>query len=539
MSMEAERPVPPPPAEPPPPPSDRTPVLARIAAVIAILAFGAGALLFGMDWTGGDSSPRVTAAAPQSTPAGAAPGLPNPPRMIEQGTPFSFADLVEHVSPAVVAILVSQEQVAERGFGNNIPDGVPDSLEEFLRQFQRRQPRVFRGQAIGSGFIIDASGYIVTNNHVVDGGSTITVKLSDGREFKAKLVGADAQTDVALLKVDGVSNLPTVAFGDDSRVRVGDWVVAVGNPFGLGGTVTAGIVSSIKREIGNGPYTDYIQIDAPINQGNSGGPTFDLSGRVIGMNSAIFSPSGGSVGIGFAIPASIVQDVVSQIRGSGSVTRGWLGVEIQSITPDMAASLGIDKNTKGAIVSRVVAGSPADRAGLKQGDVVLSINGREVDGSRDMTRRVALLKPGETAKFAIFRRGQRSEVSAVIAKRDDRQVAALPQNAPAEQGAARESTVPSLGLRMMTVDEATRQRFNLERDAMGVLVTGVDPSSEAAEKGFRPGDVIVSVGNREVRTPADVERGMRDAASAGRDSALFLVSTRQGQRFVALRVRQG
>ena len=529
---EAHEPAAPPPAKYPAPGAGHSKsALAAIVGAIALVAFGAGAWFFGV---GPDnrSTPPLESAAPTHPAMPAPVAGANPPRMIEQGAPFSFADLVERVSPAVVTILVDREERVDQNGGST-----SSPLENFLQQFGQDEPRVLRGEALGSGFIIDGEGYIVTNNHVVESGVRISVKLPDGREFQAKVVGSDAATDVALLKIDGVHNLPTVAFGDDSRIRVGDWVVAVGNPFGLGGTVTAGIVSSIGRDIGEGPYTDYIQIDAPINQGNSGGPTFDLSGRVIGMNSAIYSPSGGSVGIGFAIPASIVQETVQQIKEHGSVTRGWLGVEIQNLTPDMAASLGI-AGAKGAIVARVVPGGPADKAGLRQGDVVLSINGREVDDSRDMTRRVGMLHAGEKAEFAIVRAGQHTTVSAVITKREDRQVASLPQNTP-QPGSGKEATVASLGMRMVGLDDETRRQYNLGRDSVGVLVTAVDPNSEAAGKGFRPGDVIVSVGNKDVRTPDDVEQGLRDAAGAGRDSALFLVATEQGQRFVALHVGRG
>jgi len=394
---------------------------------------------------------------------------------------------------------------------------------------------------MGSGFIIDPTGYIVTNNHVVEDGKKISVKLPNGREFTANLVGSDKDTDVALLKVDGVRDLPIVAFGDDRRLRVGDWVVAVGNPFGLGGTVTAGIVSSIGRDIGNGPYTDFIQIDAPINQGNSGGPTFDLTGRVVGVNSAIFSPSGGSVGIGFAIPASTVKTIVDQLRDHGNVTRGWLGVQIQNLTPDMAASLGANTE-KGAIVANVVDDSPAAKAGFKQGDVILSLNGADVDDNRDLTRKVANLGVGERANFIVLREGMRRTVTATIAKRDDAQVASA--TPPANQGNNRNggyrnappATTTSLGMELTPLTSETRDQYDIDTNISGVVVTSVDPNSEAADKGFRPGDVIVSVGNKNVRTPAEIEQGVADAKRANRESVLLLVAGRGGQRYVALKV---
>ena len=280
----------------------------------------------------------------------------------------------------------------------------------------------------------------------------ITVKLSDQREFEAKLIGADKDTDVALLKVEA-NNLPTVALGDDRRLRVGDWVVAVGNPFNLGGTVTAGIVSSIGRDIGNGPYTDYIQIDAPINRGNSGGPTFDISGRVVGMNTAIFSPSGGSVGIGFAVPATTIQSIVDQLKTTGSVNRGWLGVQIQDFTPELAASMNI-RDTKGAIVAEVVDGSPAERAGFVQGDVVVALNGSDVMDSKVLTRQVAALRAGQSATFTVLRDGVRRTLTATIERRDPERLASSGDLSPAQLG--------SLGLNLMPINPAVRQQYELD-----------------------------------------------------------------------------
>jgi serine protease Do len=457
--------------------------------------------------------------------------------------------------------MVEREQSRQQGG----MDQIPAPFRDFFRQFgppdgqgqgpqgqapgqgpgpgqgqgRNRGPQMFRSQAMGSGFIIDASGYIVTNNHVIDGAQKISAKLPNGREFTAKLVGADEATDVALLKVDGVNDLPVVSFGDDRRVRVGDWVVAVGNPFGLGGTVTAGIVSSIGRDIGNGPYTDFIQIDAPINQGNSGGPTFDLSGRVIGVNSAIFSPSGGSVGIGFAIPASTVKAIVDQLREHGNVSRGWLGVQIQNLTPDLASSLGAGSE-KGAIVANVIENSPAQKAGFRQGDVILSLNGSEIDDNRDLTRKVAALVAGDRATFAILRDGKRQTVTAEIARRDETQLAsASPSTNQGKGGGERApAATMTLGMELSALTQDTREQYDIEMSVNGVVVSDVDPNSEAAEKGFRPGDVIVSVGNKNVRTPAEIEQGVAEARRANRESVLFLVAGRGGQRYVALKTPQ-
>jgi len=533
--------------------------LSVAALALAALSFGAGGYALSPRLDSDKPVPRQTFSMPDY-PAdylrqtAAVTPRANAPRLLEQGMPFSFADLVEQVSPAVVTIMVEREQQ-----GRQVPgmDNIPAPFRDFFKQFGpdndqdqggggqgkgggNRGPQMFRSQAMGSGFIIDATGYIVTNNHVVDGANKISAKLPNGREFTAKLVGADEATDVALLKVDGVNDLPTVAFGDDRRVRVGDWVVAVGNPFGLGGTVTAGIVSSIGRDIGNGPYTDFIQIDAPINQGNSGGPTFDLSGRVIGVNSAIFSPSGGSVGIGFAIPASTVRAIVEQLRATGAVSRGWLGVQIQNLTPDLASSLGVG-NEKGAIVANVIENSPAEKAGFKQGDVILSLNGTAIDDNRDLTRKVASLLAGDRAQFVVLREGSRQNLTALIAKRDEAQLAsAQPSNNQGKGGGQRApQPTTTLGMQLSTLTQDTRDQYDVDMNVNGVVVTQVDPNSEAAEKGFRPGDVIVSVGNKNVRAPAEIEQGIADARRANRESILFLVAGRGGQRYVALKTPQG
>jgi serine protease Do len=477
-----------------------------------------------------------TAALAQSTgaPSTTRPALPNSPRLVPGNQFFSFADLVERVSPAVVSVQVD----VERGMQPSAMPEIPAPFRDFFRRFDdgrgdnrnfRAPPRNFRSQAAGSGFIIDAAGYVVTNNHVVEDARKITVKLNDGREFEARLVGADKDTDVALLKIEA-NNLPTVALGDDRRLRVGDWVVAVGNPFGLGGTVTAGIVSSIGRDIGNGPYTDYIQIDAPINRGNSGGPTFDISGRVVGMNTAIYSPSGGSVGIGFAVPASTIQSIVDQLKTTGSVDRGWLGVSIQDFTPELASTMGLQE-TKGAIVAEVVNDSPAERAGFRQGDVVVALNGSDIADSKVLTRQVAALKAGDRASFTVLRDGAPRNLTAMIEKRNPDRIASG-DNTPSAQPS-------SLGMNLMPINPAVRQQFELDDDVTGVLIASVDPDSEAAVKGLRAGDVIKRVGSTNVRMPSDVARGVDEAKRAGRESVLMLIAGQNGERFVALRIAQG
>ncbi len=507
----------------------RTRLLAAGSAAAMILV-GLGA--FGM-WAhpGRDlQQASTTQAVPVAASAAAAP------RMLETGAPFSFADLVERVSPAVVTVTV-EEKVTQQQFD---PEDLPAPFRDFFNQFggpggrqfqQQQQPR--KAVAMGSGFIIDKSGFIVTNNHVVDGATKITVKLPDNREYTAKLVGADAATDIALLKVAPDKPLPTVEFGDDHRVRVGDWVIAVGNPFGLNNTVTAGIVSSIGRNVGAGAYNDFIQIDASINRGNSGGPTFDLQGRVIGMNSMIFSPSGGSIGIGFAIPATTIHDVVAQLKAHGKVTRGWLGVQIQSVTPEIASTLG-DKNLKGAIVASIVPGSPAAKAGFQAGDLVLAMNGQAIDDSRVLTRRVGALAAGSKATFTVMRSGQQKTLTASIEPRKDEQVAANDNGGGAPDASG--STAQAMGLGLAAVTPNVRRAYNLDDNVNGVVITQVDPNSDAADKGIQPGDVVVSVAFQAVRTPQDITARIASARAAGRSSVLVLVVNANGQRFVALDV---
>lgn len=434
----------------------------------------------------------------------------------------SFADLVEKVNPAVVSIRVDEE-VAAQGPGAMpdlpFPPGSP--FEKFFRDMQPQgpdgAPRRRHATALGSGFLISADGFIVTNNHVVGDGKDITAVREDGTEMKAKLIGRDPKTDLALVKVESKEPLPYVVFGDSDGVRVGDWVLAVGNPFGLGGTVTTGIVSARGREIGAGPYDDFIQIDASINKGNSGGPTFDVQGNVVGVNTAIFSPTGGSVGIGFAIPSSIAQKVIAQLKKDGKVTRGWLGVTIQQVDDDLAASLSLDK-ARGALVAQVAEDSPAEDAGIKTGDVVLNVNGKEMEDVRAVSRTVADLEPETDAEIVVWRDGRRKTI--------DVEIGTFPENlevaaaAPSE-GKPEAGTTESLGLALAETPD-------------GVVVRSVDPASDAAEKGVRPGDVIVKVSGRDVKKPADVVKGVEEASKADKNSVLLLLRTEEQQRFVAL-----
>jgi serine protease Do len=399
-----------------------------------------------------------------------------------RGAPVSFADLAETLTPAVVNISSSQSANSGRATGE---------LRRLQRKFNR--PTV----SLGSGFIIDASGLVVTNNHVIDNADEITVTLSDGREFTAELRGRDLETDLAVLQLDGGSTrFPFVSFGDDSKARVGDWVIAIGNPFGLGGSVTVGIVSARNRDIQSGQYDDFIQTDAAINRGNSGGPLFDMSGKVIGVNTAIYSQTGGSVGVGFAVPSDLAETVVSQLLEFGETRRGWLGVQIDDITPQNASSLGV-RISSGALVTVVRPNSPAADAGVHANDIVIEFNHKKVASVRDLTRAVADTPIGSSAPMVVLRDGKRKTLSVRVDRRETRQLANLPVPANAAQGA---------GLTLQEPTGAIKQAFGLPPNIEGVVVTAVDPDSPAALV-LQPGDVILEIGwERITRASAAVDK---------------------------------
>ena len=443
--------------------------------------------------------------------------------------PAGFADLVAKVKPAVVSVRVKIDRTNTTSMNENGNGKTP--FDDFFRQFgfeNGRSPAQPRHQMVtgeGSGFFITADGFAVTNNHVVDHAKTVEVTTDDGTKYTAKVVGTDPKTDLALIKVDGKSDFPHVKFSDRAP-RVGDWVVAVGNPFGLGGTVTAGIVSARGRDIGSGPYDDYIQIDAPINKGNSGGPAFDIEGNVIGVNTAIFSPSGGSVGIGFDIPADTAKLVVAQLENRGHVTRGWMGVKVQPVTPDIADSLGL-KKVEGALVDEPTPNSPAAKAGIAAGDVITAVNGKPIKGSRELAREVGMLAPGTTVKFDVLHQGTSKTVDLTLGEMPrDQQANASDQQKPAQNE-------PHLGLALAPANEVTGAGSD------GVAVVGVEPGSPAADHGFKTGDVILQVGGKSVSSVNDVRGALDEARANGKHDVLMRVRTADGTHFVAMPLAKG
>ena len=473
----------------------------------------------------------------------------------------SFASVVDAVSPAVVSVRVQSNVQPASDEGNNFSfnfggrglDQLPDDhpLKRFFKEFGGQQGQdqgkgkgqdhaerdrkghgngkgALRPTAQGSGFFISEDGYIVTNNHVVDDGAAFTVVMNDGTELDAKLIGRDTRTDLAVLKVDVNRKFTYVQFADDSKVRVGDWVVAVGNPFGLGGTVTSGIVSARGRDIGSGPYDDYLQIDAAVNRGNSGGPAFNLNGEVVGINTAIFSPSGGNVGIAFAIPASVAKDVVQDLIKDGKVERGWLGVQIQPVSKDIAESLGLSE-ASGALVVAPQAGSPGDKAGIKQGDIITALNGDTIKDARDLSRRIGGMAPNSKIELSVWRNGKSQPVSVTLGDlaSDDASKAPAGQSDSSGQSSS-DKVLSSLGVTVAPADDGT-----------GLAITDVDPDSDAAARGLKTGEKITSVNNQQVASAADIEKVLEQAKKDGRSKALFQIQTEDGSRFIALDIDQG
>ena len=508
--------------------SPRLRKLTRKPALLAAALIATGALGLTLG-SGMPFAVAETAQSPQTieTPFGRAP--------------LTFADLVSKVSPAVVSINVKGDVKMAENDGMPIP-GMPDlpednPLYDFFKQFRKGMPQgpsaPTPSLAQGSGFFVSEDGYLVTNNHVVEDANDISVTMEDGEKFEAKLIGTDPRTDLALLKVTEKTSkkFPFVKFSDKDP-RVGDWVLAVGNPFGLGGTVTAGIISAHNRDIGSGPY-DYLQIDAAVNRGNSGGPTFNLDGEVIGVNTAIFSPSGGNVGIAFAVPAALVKQVVTELQSDGSVDRGWLGVVIQNVNDDIADSIGL-KEPKGAMITKVTEDGPASKEDIKAGDVIVEVNGEEVEDSRDLARKIAELDPDTEVKLSIVRYGDKREVGMMLGSFPSaKKLAALEKDEPADQGEQMED----LGLSLAPAVKIPGAGEE------GVVITEVDPSSDAADKGLKPGDIILQVAGVDVSAPGDVSTGIKKAmagAKDGKDTVKVLMQVKTGDqtRFVALSLKK-
>ncbi|MGX1108777.1 serine protease Do [Bradyrhizobium elkanii] len=500
-----------------------------MASVVA----GLGAATYGF-------SPSHNPADLFTTPAHAQ--VNNEVKKVQQ--PVGFADIVERVKPSVISVKVNiREKVAKDDSNNNddSPFQPGSPMERFFRRFGgpdglppglRGGPRgggVVTGQ--GSGFFISADGFAVTNNHVVDGADKVEVTTDDGKTYSAKVIGTDPRTDLALIKVEGGSNFQFAKLSE-TKPRIGDWVLAVGNPFGLGGTVTAGIVSASGRDIGNGPYDDFIQIDAPVNKGNSGGPAFDVSGEVMGVNTAIYSPSGGSVGIAFSIPAQTVKSVVAQLKDKGAVSRGWIGVQIQPVTSDIADSLGM-KKAEGALVAEPQANGPAAKAGIESGDVITAVNGEPVKDARELARTIGGLAPGNAVKLNVLHKGQDKTVNLTLGQLPNNLEAKADTDKSDKGNSSRGTDVPKLGLTVAPANSVA----GAGKD--GVVVTEVDPKSAAAERGFKEGDVILEVAGKSVGTAGEVRDAITAARNDSKNSVLMRVKSGGSSRFVAVPLAKG
>src|SRR5580700_6625931 len=455
-----------------------------------------------------------------------------------------FADVFAQLAGRLVGVVVniSTQMATPPGkTAQDVPQASPgSSLDEFFRDFfgEKGAPGgsgAPRSASLGSGFIIDPAGLIVTNNHVIANAEQITVTLADDTALQAQVIGRDAVTDLALLKVDAKTPLPAASWGDSNKARVGDWVLAIGNPFGLGGTVTAGIISATARDIHSSPYDDYLQTDASINRGNSGGPMFSLAGEVIGINTVIYSPSGGSIGIGFAIPSALAQPIVEQLKATGKVERGWIGARIQPMTDDIAESVGLDKS-RGAMIAAIDPGSPAVQAKLQAGDVILTYDGKQIDRSRQLPRLVADTPPETPVKLTMWRDGKEQEV--------DLKVAALSLNRPSPPQPEPERpklppSIDALGLKLSKLSPELRKQFSLPETAKGVVITEVPQNSPAAAQVLRPGDLLIAVGHEAVAAPEEVQQKAAAAKKNGRKNVLVRVEREGNSRFIALPLETG
>lgn len=470
--------------------------------------------------------------------AGLAFGVPASSVAQERSAPASFADLAERLSPAVVNISTTQT-LPQSNDSLQMPEFPPGSpFEELFKDFLERNgqgsgpPR--KVNSLGSGFVIDPKGIIVTNNHVIEGAEVITVNFTDGRSLQAELVGKDDKVDLAVLRVKSDKPLPYVSFGDSDKARVGDWVLAIGNPFGLGGSVSAGIVSARNRDINAGPYDDFIQTDAAINRGNSGGPLFNMDGEVVGINTAIISPSGGSIGIGFSVPSQVAKPVVDQLIEFGETRRGWLGVRIQSVTDDMAEALGLDKPV-GALVAGVTDKGPAGEAGLKTGDVITKFDGHDVPEMRTLPRLVASTQIGKTVDVDVIRDGKQKTFRVKVGKleSESEEASAVEPGESVTPNQA-EKGIDTLGLTLTALTPDARSRYQIPTDTRGVLISAVDPKGPSADKGLQPGDVIVEVALEPVSSPEDVSKRVKAVKQSGKKSVLLLLSRQGNIEFVPI-----
>jgi len=518
--------------------------ISRLSFAGFLSAIAVASLGLGVDaWSApaAPTAPATKAAAVPAVPtkpAVAGPAVAVPPSVAAR--PQGYADLAERLLPMVVNISTSQT-LRRRPAANDppvpqLPQGSP--LDDFFKDFMDRGNRPRRVQSLGSGFVIDPVGYIVTNNHVIEGADEITVILNDKTSLPATLIGKDEKTDLALLKVNSKQPLAVAKFGDSDKSRVGDLVMAIGDPFGLGGTVTTGIVSARNRDIKSGPYDDFIQTDAPINKGNSGGPLFNMDGEVIGINTAIYSETGGSVGIGFSIPSNAARNVVAQLKSNGKIQRGWLGVRIQPISDEIAETMGLDK-ARGALIAGMTDGGPAAKAGVQNGDVVLSFDGKPVADERALPRMVADAQVGKTVNIEVLRKGQRKTMPISVQKLpDEEKVASLDSKTPAKPGAAapKPPVEVNLGMTLAPLSPESRRRFRLDTKVQGVVVTEVDADSPAGQKNIRPGDVITEVAQQKVISPDEVSDKLDAERKAGHKVVLLQVSRGGELTFIGVRL---
>jgi serine protease Do len=507
-------------------PSNRALLSARKLALTASVVTGLGAAVYGF---GAASGSNILTSPAQAQVNNAVSGVPQP---------FGFADMVERVKPSVISVKVTMKQKATDTSDKSDDEESGSPMERFFHQFGRPDgmPKEGRGRdgghgammGQGSGFFISSDGYAVTNNHVVEGAEKVEVTTDAGTTYIAKVIGTDPRTDVALIKVEGGSDLPFAKLSE-GKARIGDWVLAVGNPFGLGGTVTAGIVSGNGRDIGNGPYDDFIQIDAPVNKGNSGGPAFNMQGEVIGVNTAIYSPSGGSVGIAFSIPAATVKSVIVQLKDKGTVSRGWIGVQIQPVTQDIADSLGL-KQAEGALVSEPQSDGPAAKAGIESGDVVTAVNGQSIKDARELARIIGGFAPGNAVKLDVLHKGNSEVVSLTLGQLPNTQEAKADTDA---EGSTRGIEVPRLGLTLAPAGKLAGV------GKKGVVVTKVAPKSAAADRGFKEGDVILEVAGKSVANPGDVREVIEAARTDKKSSVLLRLRSGDASHYVAVPLANG